>query len=239
MSLFEMEEPLVAAPPSRHRRCTRLAAYNLTSHSRMFMYGISGMILLNVAFAAFMTDDDENGVPDDPAFAAFYNVFEAVSTILFTVEYLLRLWSCVDTPGGVESFWPPWLVGECAKQPVGDQQRGCASLWMMRLRWATNPTAIFDAVVCVAFWVDLLLEYWATEQMKGIGSTLRMFRIFQFSITILRLETQSPAFRRVAKVLASSASELLLCVFLAGVLMVLGAVLIFFIEYRQVRWKTV
>ena len=75
--------------------------------------------------------------------------------------------------------------------------------------------------------------------MKGVGSTLRMFRIFQFSITILRLETQSPAFRRVAKVLASSASELLLCVFFAGVLMVLGAVLIFFIEYRQVRWKTV
>jgi hypothetical protein len=105
----------------------------------------------------------------------------------------------------------------------------------MRLRWATNPTAIFDAVVCIVFWVDLVLEFWATEQMKGIGSTLRMFRIFQFAITILRLETQSPAFRRVAQVLTSSASELLLCFFLAGVLMVLGAVLIFFVEYKQVR----
>eukprot|EP01043_Picozoa_sp_COSAG02_P027979 COSAG02_NODE_1674_length_11381_cov_5.445045_3_plen_239_part_00 len=236
MSLYEMEESLVAAPPGRPKRCSRLAAYNVTTHSRVFMYGISGLILLNVAFAAFMTDDDEDGVPDDPTFAAFYNVFEAVSTILFTVEYLLRFWSCVETPGGIDSFWPPWLVGECAKQRVSDRQNGRAMLWMMRLRWATNPTAIFDAVVCVAFWVDLLLEYWATEQMKGVGSTLRMFRIFQFAITILRLETQSPAFRRVAKVLTSSASELLLCFFLAGVLMVLGAVLIFFVEYQQVRW---
>lgn len=235
MSLYEMAEPLVAAPPSRPRRCSRLAAYNLTTQNRMFMYGISGMILLNVGFAAFMTDDDQNGVPDDPTFAAFYNVFEAVSTMLFTVEYMLRFWSCVETPGGVESFWPPWLVGECGKHPVNSfQQDSCAALWTLRLRWATNPTAIFDAVVCAAFWVDLLLEYWATEQMKGVGSTLRMFRIFQFAITILRLETQSPAFRRVAKVLTSSASELLLCLFLAGVLMVLGAVLIFFIEYQQV-----
>lgn len=110
----------------------------------------------------------------------------------------------------------------------------CGAAWRTRLRWATNPTAIFDAVVCLAFWIDLVLEFWATEQMKGIGSTLRMFRIFQFAITILRLETQSPAFGRVVKVLTSSASELILCLFLAGVLMVLGAVLIFFIEYQQV-----
>lgn len=198
------------------------------------MYGVSVLILLNVAFAAFMTDDDQNGVPDDPAFAAFYAVFELVSTVLFTVEYTLRLWSCVETPDGIESFWPTWLVGECATQPQISRQDSCATLWIVRLRWATNPTALFDAVVCSAFWVDVLLEYWATEQMKGVGSTLRMFRIFQFAITILRLETQSPAFRRVAKVLTSNASELLLCFFLAGVLMVLGAVLIFFIEYQQV-----
>jgi voltage-gated potassium channel len=242
MSLYDMEEPLVAAPPPSRRRwrgcvCTRLGAYTVTTHGRGFMYGISGLILLNVAFAAFMTDDDQNGAPDDPAFARFYNFFEAFSTVVFTAEYLLRLWACVETPGGVESAWPPWLVGECARPPTpgaAGPQGGCGASCMLRLRWATNPTAIFDAVVCLAFWVDLMLEHWATEQIKGMGSTLRMFRIFQFAITILRLETQSPAFRRVAKVLTSSASELLLCLFLAGVLMVLGAVLIFFIEFQQV-----
>lgn len=236
MSLYEMEEPLVAAPPGRTNRCSRLTAYNVTTHSRYFMYGISGLILLNVGFAAFMTDDDEDGVPDDLAFQSFYRDFEGISTILFTGEYLLRFWSCVETPGGIKSVWPSWLVGGCANQRVSSQQdSSCKTLWAVRLRWATNPTAIFDAVVCIVFWVDLVLEFWATEQMKGIGSTLRMFRIFQFAITILRLETQSPAFRRVAQVLTSSASELLLCFFLAGVLMVLGAVLIFFVEYKQVR----
>ena len=180
-------------------------------------------------------------MPDDPAFAGFYNVFEAVSTVVFTAEYLLRLWACVETVGGVVSAWPVWLVGECAapeKVNADGSDTSCGAAWRTRLRWATNPTAVFDVVVVLAFWVDLVLEYWATEQMKGIGSTLRMFRIFQFAITILRLETQSPAFGRVAKVLTSSASELLLCLFLAGVLMVLGAVLIFFIEYQQVHFLT-
>lgn len=114
MSLYEMEEPLVAAPQGGRRRCSRHAVFTAVTEGKGFMYGISGLILLNVAFAAFMTDDDENGVPDDPVFASFYNVFEAFSTVVFTAEYLLRLWACVETPGGVLSSWPVWLVGECA-----------------------------------------------------------------------------------------------------------------------------
>ena len=60
MSLYEMEEPLVAAPDHEaRRRCSRLRVHTAVTHGKGFMYGISGLILLNVAFAAFMTDDDQ------------------------------------------------------------------------------------------------------------------------------------------------------------------------------------
>ena len=32
----------------------------------LIKYGMSTLILLNVGFAAFMTDDDHDGIPDDP-----------------------------------------------------------------------------------------------------------------------------------------------------------------------------
>ena len=238
-SLFgqELQESLTAvqSQAARRTRCrrVRLRVHTEVEHGKVFMYSISALILLNVAFAALMTDDDKDGVPDDPDFAVFYTFFEAFSTFVFTAEYLLRLWACVDTPGGVVSFWPAWMIGDC--QPK--REDSCSAKTLARLKWVTNPSAIFDLAVALAFWVDIVLTYWQTEQAKGVGSTLRMFRIFQFAITILRLETHSTAFRQVTAVLKKSGSELFLVFFLACVLVMLGAVLIYFVEF-QLRDRT-
>lgn len=55
--------------------------------------GIVALIVLNVAAAIMLTDDRFRHL-----FPYDFKVIEAISLIVFGVEYLLRLWSCVESP---------------------------------------------------------------------------------------------------------------------------------------------
>ena len=94
----------------------------------------------------------------------------------------------------------------------------------------SNLMNILDLVVVITFWGDLVLEVYATEKVKGIASSLRILRLFQIALTVFKLESVSPGFRRVARVFSSRSSELLVCVFLALALTMLGAILVYFVE---------
>jgi hypothetical protein len=64
------------------------------------VYGLSALILLNVGFAMFITDENADGVPDlDKTWQLAYAAFECGSTLVFTAEFLGRLWCCVEAPG--------------------------------------------------------------------------------------------------------------------------------------------
>jgi hypothetical protein len=79
---------------------------------------------------------------------------------------------------------------------------------LARFRWATNPLTIVDLAVTLTFWADVMLEVYSTENLKGVGSTLRIFRLLQLAVTIFKLEAISPGFRSIAKVLSNKTSEL-------------------------------
>ena len=209
------------------------------------MYALSGLILLNVGFAMFIQDNNANGVPDmDKTWQLAYAVFECASTLVFTSEFLGRLWCCVEAPDGVQSSWH-WLLGKrcsvlCGPVPTAavNSSGGAipavvnsyAGRFACRVRWCTNPMSLLDLLVVFIFWADLMLEIYASEKVKGLGSVLRVFRLVQIALTVLKLESVSPGFRRVSRVLKARQSELLMCLFLAGAMTLLGAVIILFVE---------
>jgi voltage-gated potassium channel len=55
---------------------------------------IMGLILLNVAAVVLETVDSIYS-----AYAPLFHIFDVFSVAVFTVEYLLRVWSCTIDPG--------------------------------------------------------------------------------------------------------------------------------------------
>lgn len=99
------------------------------SWSRAFDIFIVTLILLNVVVFVFETV---------PAYQAAYGtefvVFEAVSVAIFSIEYVLRLWTAVEVPF-------------LRRLPA----------WKARLRLATTPALIIDLVAILPFYLGALL----------------------------------------------------------------------------------
>lgn len=82
--------------------------------------------------------------------------FEMFSVIVFTVEYLLRVWSCPD------------FEDRRFLHPV----RG-------RLRWMTSPLGLIDLIAILPFYLALLLPI--QGQALLILRAVRLFRIFKLT----------------------------------------------------------
>jgi voltage-gated potassium channel len=109
------------------------------------------LILANVA--AFAAETDEFVAA---RFGTAFAVFNAVSIAIFTVEYLLRLWVCVDHP-------PLWRYGPLA----------------VRFRWATTPSMLIDLAVILPFYLSLLLT--VDLRMLRVFRLLRFLKLARFS----------------------------------------------------------
>lgn len=125
-----------------------------------FEYFSLGLIFLNVI--VFMTGTVYIGVdayhipclPDtmeciriEDKYDTAYMVFEIFSSIVFTIEYVLRVWSCVEDP----------------------QYVGCLG----RLKYACTFYAIFDLAAFLPTWIELLP---GVEDIASTGF-LRVFRL--------------------------------------------------------------
>lgn len=113
--------------------------------------GIVALIVLNVAAAIMLTDDRFRHL-----FPYDFKVIEAISLIVFGVEYLLRLWSCVESP---------WLRGRSPLQA--------------RLCWAVSPAAIIDLVALLPF---LIVHIYPTDiRALALVRLLRFFKLARYS----------------------------------------------------------
>ena len=79
-------------------------------YSKMYDYFISALITLNVVAVIFET---EKSLFD--SYEVYFLYFELFSISIFSVEYLLRLWSCVSAEayrdpitGRIRYFFLPW-----------------------------------------------------------------------------------------------------------------------------------
>lgn len=112
---------------------------------------IVAVIIVNVGAAVLYTDS---------RFARLFpydlRVIEAVSLLVFAVEYVARLWSCVESP----------------------HYRGLPA-WKARLRYATSPGGIIDLVALLPFVAIHLFD--ADMRSLAILRLLRFFKLARYS----------------------------------------------------------
>ena len=170
--------------------------------STLFQVFILGLIVTNVALVVIDTDpfyDTQAGTP----FNDFYIFFELGSVIIFAIEYLLRLWCCVEAPA--------------------QQQHVAQSMCIKRFRWATKPLALVDLFALVPFITDLVLS--KDNHYRG-ATMLRLMRTF----SLLRMERSFKSFARIAAVLSRKTEELFITTFMAVILLTLSSSIMYYVE---------
>lgn len=147
------------------------------------------LILANVVAVTLQTMEQINA-----AYQPYFFGFEIISVAIFTVEYLLRLWSCVDTPD-------PRHPGKPSS----------------RVRWMVSPLGLVDLLAILPFYIYLLIPESALSLLF-----LRMFRGLRL-IRVFKLTRYSPALnvlltvvRKEAPVLGVAASILFVMLIVAS-----------------------
>jgi voltage-gated potassium channel len=112
--------------------------------ARYANYFLAFLIASNAVFVALET------LPSIGShFAKEFKAFEAVSTALFTIEYLSRLWVCVE-----QSRYASPVTG--------------------RLRYAIHPLPLLDLVVILTFWLPIDLRFLRVARMVRLLKVLKL-----------------------------------------------------------------
>jgi voltage-gated potassium channel len=138
--------------------------------SRMVDIFLVTLILANVAAVVLFTVDSV-GV----TYRGIFIQFELFSVIVFTVEYFLRLWSCVDLP---------------------------AYKGRSRLRWVFSPLGLIDLLAVLPFYVFMLLpQDHVSLLLLRIFRSLRLLRLFKLARYSPAINILVAVLKREARVL--------------------------------------
>lgn len=131
-------------------------------------------------------------------YAVVFAYFEFFSVAVFSLEYVLRLWTCT--------------VDKRYARPISG-----------RIRFAGSWHAVVDILAILPFYLPMFLPL----DLRIIRA-LRFFRLLRF----LKLSRYSESMRIFGKVLHSERSELMVALFVAGVLLVLGSSFLYLVEHE-------
>jgi len=115
------------------------------------------LAFLIIANAAAVTLESLSGL--DPVFARWLWRFEAVSTALFIIEYVARVWTCVE------------------------QRHLSHPLWG-RLRYMGQPLALLDLVAIVTWWTPWDLRFLRVVRLVRL---LKIMHLYEFEAALERL----------------------------------------------------
>jgi len=122
--------------------------------------------------------------------------------VVFTVEYVLRLWSCIESP---DFFKYGFIWG--------------------RLRWARKPLALADFAVVAGF---LFSELYVGSGNSGVG-VIRMVRLLRL-MALFKTDRRSSSFSVIYLVFGKKQHELTAALSTALVIMVMSATIMYYIE---------
>ncbi|RQM18844.1 hypothetical protein DD237_002629 [Peronospora effusa] len=167
------------------------------------------LILLNVIVAISETsavvvaDTTGSSLGPKPVVNDWTDIFLLVSTIIFSIEYMLRLWSCVED----DRFSNGAIIG--------------------RLKWMSRPLSLIDLMALIPFYLELGMEYDAHHDKALTLRSLRLLRIVSF----LRLERMYNAMKNLRVIFARKKEEFLVLTYLTAVVILTSSLVIFFIEH--------
>jgi len=169
--------------------------------AQRYEYSCALLILLNVLA------DVLDSVPQFPFTednSPAFRVLERASCLVFTLDYVLRVWSCVDAPEAKGSY--------------------CARRW----RFAKAPLPAVDLLVVMVFYLDIFMS---SDESRGFQS-LRMVRTLRL-VALLKMERQTRSFQTVFRVFHKKRHDLFATLFLAMVLLVIASTAMYYVETQD------
>ncbi len=144
-----MTSPPNATTPTRHtlRHRAHLLLHNPTQKNegtKWLNRFLAFLIIANVIAVAIETVDSLHR-----GYEAWFVAFEAVSTVIFLIEYLVRMWCSVEQRE--------------YSQPVSG-----------RVRWALRPVAVLDLLVIVSYFSPLDLRFLRLLRLLRLLSVLNL-----------------------------------------------------------------
>ena len=173
----------------RHRVYTLLNDGSHAVAARLVHISLVALIVLNVV-AVISESVEAWSVTHGPVF----RVFDVFSVAVFSLEYLLRLWTAVELPE--RQFHHP-IFG--------------------RLRWIVTPMAIIDLLAVLPFYLGIVVEI--DLRMLRVLRILRIFKLTRYS---LALSVIADVARQEARTIAAMLIVLSVMVVMAASLMYLA-----------------
>jgi len=162
--------------------------------SRAFDLFIVCLIALNVLALVIAT------VPAFSPLSGAFRAFEAVSVVIFSLEYVLRMWSCPERTGETHP---------------GRQ----------RLRFAGSGMMLVDLFAILPFYITLAVPGAAVLDLRFLRA-VRLMRIFR----LFKLGRYSTAMKVLGRALKAKKEELGVAVFVVLILLILASSLMYFVE---------
>jgi voltage-gated potassium channel len=178
--------------------------------SLIFEIIIFMIIVTNVILSVLIS---EESYALDSDFVALYGTIEIISTLVFTLEYAIRLWAA---PSGRDKNSSK---RSRSRREVVKLQHGCCS---SRLRWCLAPLSLLDLMVLIGFYID----YLSTSGAKQGLTAVRLLRL----LSIFRFERQSKGLKHLGQVLKRKIPELVLAFFVAIILLFTSATIMYAVE---------
>jgi voltage-gated potassium channel len=169
---------------------------SVSGPARAFNLFIVGLILLNIVA---MVLESVQKIHELSPQSFFW--FECFSVAVFSVEYVLRLWSCVEEPK--------------YSRPV----RG-------RLRFAVTPLALVDLSAVLPFYLRFIRADLRVMRMFRMIRIMRVMRVAR----IAKLGRYSESLQMLMRVLRSKGEQLISAVFLLLILLIVVATLMYTAE---------
>jgi len=163
--------------------------------SRIFDIFIITLISLNIIAVILETVESLSS-----KYMPFFRNFEIFSVVIFTIEYISRIWSCT--------------VNAKFKNPV-----------LGRIRFALTPLLIVDLLAILPFYLRMIIPMIIPFDLRF----LRAFRLMRI-LRMFKIGRYSESLRMFGRVLKAKKEELLIAVFMILILLIISSSLMYFVE---------
>lgn len=157
------------------------------------------LIILNVIAVMIETIPSVDHNPDA---RKFFYYFDWISVIIFSIEYVLRVWSCNHEKKYKHKFWG-------------------------RLKYMLSPGALVDLIAILPTYLHALIGPWIGLDLR----VLRMLRLLRF-FRLFRLTAYTKPAQMINNIFKKRKNELGLSFILAIFLIIIAACIMYFAEHR-------
>ncbi len=159
------------------------------------------LIVLNVTAVMLETVPS---IEQNKPLSKFFHDFDLISVVIFTIEYILRVWSSNHDPRYKHSIYG-------------------------RLRYMVSPAALIDLIAILPFYIIAALPLYASTTVGYDFRLIRILRLLRF-FRLFRLTAYTRATKLVMNVFKSRFHELTLAFILTSFLIIIASCMVYFAE---------